>query len=80
MEVVTAVFPVDLLDEERKRIYEPKQELGVKASRRGETTHYIKVAKWDGEKRGRLAARLIPNVKYWLNPEIMEKSPYISLS
>lgn len=66
--VIAGVIPVALLAEERKQVYQTKQELGKKSA--AEEARKNTLAKWqtiwESEQRGRWTAKLIPKLKPWI--------------
>ena len=79
-QVIAGVIPIDLLAEERQRIYHRKgesQPARVKAEERGVTVQKWQ-DRWRTESRGRWTARLIHDVEVWTGRKQGETNYYLT--
>lgn len=78
--VIAGVIPIDLLARERKAIYHRKADEGRKKAAEEERAHTLRrwQEMWDSEHRGRWTARLVPQIRPWLDRQHGEISYYLT--
>lgn len=78
--VIAGVIPIDLLAKERRAIYLKKPEIGKKAASREERLRTLECwqRSWEVETRGRWTARLIRNIRPWIERDHGEIGYYMT--
>ena len=78
--VIAGVMPIDLMARERKQAYQRKPELGniAAASEAREHAPHTWKERWEHESRGRWTARLVGNLRGWLDRKHGEVNYYLT--
>lgn len=78
--VIAGVIPIDLLARERKAVYSRHPDVDKKIAREEERQKTMERWKpsWNTETRGRWTARLIPQIKQWVEREHGEVGYYLT--